>query len=127
MPSDVPVLRLVQLLKRTIKSSSNIYSRDEKEELKLLLLDIVQHKIYTTDRIRNSRKVDTEEDKEVQKIKEIYTLGKVRSSKNLTISRRGSGIPLERSSSSFGRISKGAAGARNRGISAPVQFGGKER
>ena len=128
LPSDVPVLRLVQLLKRTIKSSSNIYSSDEKEELKLLLLDIVQHKIYTTTRIRNSKKVDTEEEKEVQKIKEIYTLGKVRSSKNLsTVTRRGSGNPLDRSSSSFGRATLRAEhGARTRGISAPVQFGGKE-
>ena len=106
LPSDVPVLRLVQLLKRTIKSSSNIYSSDEKEELKLLLLDIVQHKIYTTTRTRNSKKLETEQEKEVQKIKEIYTLGKVRSTQNLsTLTRRGSGNPLDRSSSSFGRSS----------------------
>lgn len=88
------MLRLVQLLKRTIKSPNSIYTNSEKDELKHLLLDVVQHKIYNTTRASNTN--DTQEDQELSQIKEIYTLGKIRSEKNVRQRRRSHDMPEDR-------------------------------
>lgn len=82
-PSDIPMLRLVQLLKRTIKGNNSIYNLEEREELKVLLLQIIHHKIYTSTLPNKKNFLNTHEEKEVQKIKNIYTLGKYQSNKTL--------------------------------------------
>ncbi|GMH96937.1 hypothetical protein TrVE_jg13428 [Triparma verrucosa] len=120
IPSDIPVLRLVQLLKRTIKSPNSIYTNEEKEELKHLLMDVVQHKIYSTTRASNTN--DTQEEQELSQIKEIYTLGKIKSEKNIRHRRRSHDMNDDRMSGNS--RSGGARGGRARGISAPVHLAG---
>jgi hypothetical protein len=75
-PSDIPVLRLVQLMKRTITSSASIYTHAETMELKFLLLQICQHRLYET-RLPAKAKFQTvteqKEHKEFQKVAQYWT------------------------------------------------------
>ena len=70
-PSEIPVLRLTQLLLKIIHSSRTILNKDEKDELKILTLKIVHHELYTSTQLSNNIKEDTE----AQQIKDNYTLG----------------------------------------------------
>ncbi|GMH53398.1 hypothetical protein TrRE_jg9932, partial [Triparma retinervis] len=115
IPSDIPMLRLVQLMKRAIKgqgASSGMYNLEEREELKILLLQIIHHKIYTSTLPNKKNSLTGHQQKEVQKIKNIYTLGKYQSNKSLKPRVSATTDQLFRA--------RGASAGRARGISAPV-------